>query len=245
MSNLRHIQIPNELIGTENIEPKDLVIYLALKSFDGKDCFPGIRTLVELTGANQRTVRKSIKNLENSGWIECQKGGNGVRTKYTFKKFLEFEPFSYEFLKRTDLTFMEKAYYISQQQFMFKNSVNEGAISLPIQVISKNINMPISTIYKCEKGLKNKGLMEIHKTKAIDKETGCKVSVRYYDFEKFGQAVAYALRNHDERISTVEDQQKEMYEKLLALEKRLNIVTQENKELKEQLDKSSKTQIIL
>ena len=124
MSNLRHIQVPNDLIGTENIEPKDLVIYLALKSFDGKDCFPGIRTLVELTGANQRTVR-------------------------------------------------------------------------------------------------------------------------YYDFEKFGQAVAYALRNHDERISTVEDQQKEMYEKILALEKRLNIVTQENHELKEQLDKSSKNQFIL
>lgn len=35
MENLRHIQVPNGLIETENIEPKDLVIYLALKSFDG------------------------------------------------------------------------------------------------------------------------------------------------------------------------------------------------------------------
>lgn len=36
-----------------------------------------------------------------------------------------------------------------------------------------------------------------------------------------------------------------MYEKILTLEKRLNIVTQENHELKEQLDKSSKKQFIL
>lgn len=245
MENLRHIQVPNDLIGTENIEPKDLVIYLALKSFDGKDCFPGIRVLMDITGASMNTVRKSLTNLEKSGWVECQKGGRGSKSHYTFKKYLEFEPFSYEFLKRKDITFMEKAYYISQQQFMFKNSLTEGAISLPIQVISKNINMPVSTIYKCEQGLKNKGLMEIHKTKAIDPETGCKTSIRYYDFLKFSQAVAYTLRNHDERISTVEEQQKEMYEKILALEKRLNIVTQENHELKEQLDQSSKKQFTL
>ena len=51
---------------------------------EGRDCFPSIPTLVRMSRFGERTVVRSLKELERMGWISVQRGvGKGNYSRYT------------------------------------------------------------------------------------------------------------------------------------------------------------------
>lgn len=198
--NKQHVQLPNNLININPITPKDLVIYLAIRRFlNGKtgECYPSLATISEMAGAAINTVRKSIDVLERTGYLIITK--KGKRHYYSFPKDKTFEPFSFDFLDKKDLTFSEKAYLIASQQFMFKEK-GEGKITYSNKEIAKKINMSESAICRINQSLVKKEYLTIEKSNKLNPITGLKIQDKFYHLNKLEQAIVFALTNHEERI---------------------------------------------
>ena len=226
MENKQHVQLPNDITSNEDITPQDLLIYVAIKRFmnkDTKEAFPSLTTISKKSGASIPTIRKSIKKLQGTYFEVIKKG----RTQYYLfdKKYQSFEPFSYDFLDKEDLSFTEKSYIIASQKYMFKDVEGCGKVSMTNAELSEKINMPESTISKCNRSLTSKDYLSIIKCKNTDEETGVYVQEKIFHLDELGQAVIWALTNHEARIQnneqTIENHDKDI--KILVNEiKRLN-----------------------
>lgn len=113
--------------------------------------------ITEDTGAASKTIKKCVENLVKEGYLKTRKQGRSII--YTFNNQKYFEPYSYDFLDKPDLTFTEKAYIVATHQYMFKNE-NEGQLGYTNKELSNLINMLESTISKCNRSLEKKGYLE-------------------------------------------------------------------------------------
>ena len=202
---MKHVQLPNDMTTDANLTPQDLLIYVAIKRYmnkDTKEAFPSLQTICAKSGASVNTVRKCIANLEKEKYFTITKEGR--KNIYTFSDYKKFEPFSYDFLDKEDLTFTEKAYIIASQQYMYKDEQGFGKITLSGQDLSKKINMPESTISKCNKSLTAKDYLSIIRCNKRDSETGVVIQEKIFHLDELGQAVIWALYNHEERIANNE-----------------------------------------
>ncbi len=214
---------------TKDIEPLDCLVYLALRSFDGpKGCFPSLQQIAAKAQLSVNSIKKSLAKLKEKNWINSSCAGKGHYTYYTFLKDNPFEPFSYEFLNTTELSPLAKSYLICDQCDMFKNSETEGALSKTALDISEDINMPLRTVYKCEKELKDKGILKIVKAQKAMDLAGCKQEVRIFDFSKYFQAIAYILRHQQDQLNKhdqeIKDVQKDITEIKKVIEMRADTV---------------------
>lgn len=197
----QHTQVPNEMSKNE-LTPKDQLIYLAIKSFQNgqtKLCNPSLQKIAKRSGASIPTIRSCIKRLEDKEYISIKKKGRSQ--EYSFSPYKNFEPFSKEFLEKEDLSFTTKSYLVASQQYMFQDVEGFGKISYPNTELSEKINMPESTIRKCNQELKRKNYLTIIENESRDLETGCKTETKLFDLNELGQAVIGALKNHEDRIS--------------------------------------------
>lgn len=225
---IKHLQLPNELIQVEAIAPKDLVVYLALKSFENWDthtAFPSLEKVAKLCSCTSKTVSSSIKRLVDSNFLDVEKKGRGKL--YTFKKYENFECFSLDFLKNENLTFTEKAYLAAQQQFLIKDN-GFGKTTYSSYEMSDKIHMPPSTIRKCDNSLVAKNYLTITTTNSKDEKTGLIKKEKIFDLEKFGQAVVFVLQNHEESIESLKDD-------VENLKKTVEMLVRENNELKKSI----------
>jgi biotin operon repressor len=143
-----------------DLEPKDKLIYLAIRRYmnhQTMECFPSYAKITEDTGAAAKTIKKCVENLVKEGYLKTRKQGRSI--VYTFNNQKYFEPYSYDFLDKPDLTFTEKAYIVATHQYMFKDE-NEGQLGYTNKELSNLINMPESTISKCNRSLEKKGYLE-------------------------------------------------------------------------------------
>ena len=219
--NKQHVQLPNTLIKINPITPKDLVIYLAIRRFlNGKtgECYPSLATISKKSGAAINTVRKSIDTLEKTGYLIIIK--KGKRHYYQFPKDKTFEPFSFEFLDKEDLTFSEKAYLIASQQFMFKEN-GKGKVLYSNKELSERINMSESAICRLNQSLVKKEYLTIEQSYKVNPTTGLKIQEKLFHLNKLEQAIVFTLYNHEERIKntekSVEELKREIEELKLAL----------------------------
>lgn len=196
---LQHVQVPNNM-GSSDINPKDQLIYTIIKSHDNPqhECFPSLQVLSKESGASINTIRDSIKRLKSADYIKTELKGR--RTYYTFNEYKKFEPFSPEFIKREDISFTTKSYLIATQQYMYKDVENIGKLSLSNVNLSKEINMPESTIRRCNAELVSKDYLTILKNENRDLQTGCKTETKIFELNKLGQAIIWTLCDHEERI---------------------------------------------
>lgn len=200
--NKQHVQLPNDMTINENLTPQDLLIYVAIKRYmnkDTKEAFPSLQTICAKSGASINTVRKCISNLETQEYFKIEKRGR--QNYYIFSDYQNFEPFSYDFLDKEDLTFTEKAYIIASQQYMFKDEKGIGKISYTNSELSEKINMPESTISKCNRSLTTKEYLSIIRCEKHDPETGLAIQEKIFHLDELGQAVIWALQNHEQRIT--------------------------------------------
>lgn len=234
----QHVQLPNDMVPL--LEPQDLLVYVSLKRYmnnETKESYPSLQTIADNCGASIPTIRKRIKNLEDKRYIETRKEGR--KKYYKFLKYTNFEPFSYEFLDNQNLTFQEKAYQLAAQQYQFKED-GYGKLSLTNKELSEKINMPESTISKCNRSLMNKGYLDIVQTRK--QNSGIIIKEKFFHLDEFGQAVVFELQKQREDI----DKNTENIEKLQAevdsLKKDLKIVLNENKKLKQEKEEREESE---
>lgn len=226
----QHVQLPNNMTATKELTPKDLLVYVSIKRFMNKDsleCFPSLDTIVKLSGISKPTVRKTIDKLQSLGYITVRKEGRS--NVYKFSTYKKFEPFSYSFLDKEDLSPEEKSLIIVEQQYMFKDQEGFGKITYTDLELSDKINMSYNSIVKYHKSLEKKGYLSIIKTRAIDSDTGIRINEKLFHLDELGQAIVFTLQNHEERLGKTET-------RVEILEKQIQIILEENKDLKQMLE---------
>lgn len=87
---------------------------------------------------------------------------------------------------------------------MFKDNEGFGKISYTNSELSEKINMPESTISKCNRSLTSKEYLSIIRCKNTDEETGVQLQEKIFHLDELGQAVIWALANHETRIKNNE-----------------------------------------
>lgn len=217
----QHIQLPH----MEAVTPKDKLVYLTIKSFQNKEtraCFPSHDAIAKRCGASAPTVRKSIKALEEAGYIHVNRD-NPRHHIYTFDPYKKFEVFSYEFLNDTRTSFTEKSYLASVQEHLFKNG-STGNTTYSLTELSDKINMSASTISRCNNSLSNLGYLTIIKTASKDLETGIYKDEKIFNFALYNRAVCEAIITHENRITDIEELQEEQKKKIDRLEKQIQLL---------------------
>lgn len=200
----QHVQLPNKM-GDNDLSPKDQLIYLSIRRFmnsQSKIAYPSLAKISEVSGASINTIRQSIKVLEEKDYLKVIKEGRSQ--KYQFNELKKFEPFSYDFLDKSDLTFTEKSYIVASQQFMYTDVEGIGKIAYSNKELSKKINMSEATISRTNKSLIRKNYLTLIKNESRDIETGCKTDTKLFNLNDLGQAVIWVLKNHEDRISDTE-----------------------------------------
>lgn len=236
MEEKKHIQLPNGLIKTDSIVPKDLLVYLAIKRFEDWDthtAYPSLKEIAKVCGCTEKTASESIKRLIASDYLEVEKYQRGK--KYTFKKYKNFEAFSLEFLDREDLSFTEKQYLAAQQQFLIKEN-NLGKTTYSSYEMSNKINMSPSTIQRCDRSLVAKEYLTIVPTNTRDEETGLLKNEKIFNLEKFGQAVVFVLQNHEMSIQELKEENQSLKKNQDIMLRELNRIKQERGETELILD---------
>ena len=80
-------QVPNCLLDHTQMSFAAKVVYAKLLSYAWHNnlVFPGQDTMAEELGTSQPTVTRSIKELEEHGWLEVQRRGQGKTNVYVLK----------------------------------------------------------------------------------------------------------------------------------------------------------------
>lgn len=228
---LQHFQLPNKM-GEYDVEPKDQLIYIAIKFFDGKGgCFPSLQKIADKAGTSIPTVRASIQRLKDKKYIEVKPKGRGQ--EYIFNEHKKFEPFSPEFLDNKNISFTTKAYIAASQQYMYTEIKGIGKMSYTNRELSNKICMSESTIRRCNNELTNKNLLKTIDNENRDLETGCKTKTKIFNLKDIGQTIIWTLKEHSEQlklqklqieqnsedINTLKENYNELLERVQKLEK--------------------------
>lgn len=176
-----------------DLEPKDKLIYVAIRRYMNKqtmEAYPSYAKITKDTGAAAKTIKKCVDRLIEEKYLETRREGRKIIYKFNNQK--QFEPYSYAFLDKPELTFTEKSYIIASQQYMFKDE-QEGKISYTNKELSSLIKMSESQISKCNHSLEKKGFLE-----------GSSELVKRFQLRELDQLFIYKFKEQDERISNNE-----------------------------------------
>lgn len=244
------------------LQKYEILIYVCIRrhmNAVSMEAWPSIDTIVKDSGCSKPTVIKTIDTIEEKGYFKrIPKSQSKTKPKpkgrgcvYVFNNAKHFEPFSYDFLDNTSLTKSEKLQILCTQQYMIiDETAHLGKVSYSDRELSELSGLDYRTIKKNHETLIDKGFANQITLQTKDPITGLINKETIYHLDKIGQAIIFALRNHEERLCYVEDHQAIVDERLSRLEqlledkdKTIELLTRElNKKTKEQ---KSKDKIIL
>ena len=199
------------------LTPQDKLIYLAIRRYMNRDTmesFPSYARITQDIGAAAKTIKKSVDNLVREEYLQTRRDGKKIIYKFNNKK--QFEPFSWDFLDKPDLTFTEKSYIVAAQQYMFKDN-EEGKISYKNNELSKLINMTEATISRCNHSLEKKGYLE-----------GASELVKKFQLRELDQLFIWKFKEQDEKIE-------KNTEDIREIKQKLELLIAENEKLKEKI----------
>lgn len=205
-----------------NLTPKDKLIYLAIRRYmdnDTLEAYPSYEKIKNDTGAVPRTVKGCVDNLVREGYLETRKEGRKIIYKFNNKK--KFECFSYEFLDRKDLSFTEKSYIVATHQYMYDQNNGTKTISFTNKELSEKINMPLSTIGKCNRSLEEKGLL-IGSNKPIKVFQARELDLVFIEAFKEQNKL---IKENSENIQILKQENRQMKAQIEELRKQLNAKT--------------------
>jgi DNA-binding MarR family transcriptional regulator len=223
--------LPSKMTEGSNLKPTDVLIYLYLKCYDNKEhkCYPSLSTLSKRSKAAVNTIKKAINNLVLAGYIDVKKIGRS--NYYFFKKTIKFDKFYLSFIDNTDLTFKEKAYIACIYQYMYKDIAPYGKLSFTNKDLADLINVSEDGVYRLNKSLVRKKVLQILKESKRNLETGCPEELKLFDLQKCGQAALWLIQDNCERIEELERKDKEK-------DKIIKMLKEEINSLKEKAEKS-------
>ena len=214
---------PSNEENQPDLDPKDKLIYIAIRRYMNKstlEAFPSYATITKDTGAAAKTIKKCVDNLVEENYLQTRREGR--KLIYTFNNKKQFEPFSYEFLDKPELSFTEKSYIVASQQYMFKDE-NEGRIEYTNKELSSLIKMPESTISKCNHSLERKGFLE-----------GANLPTKTFNLRELDQVFIWKFKEQDEKIQENTDRIEELEKQVREISKINSKLLEENKKLKAQ-----------
>jgi len=204
------VVLPNEVVDCEEISPKSLVVYCAIKQHMNKDtleAFPGIKTIAKESGCGEDAVRKAIKELVDNKFIK-QIIRPGQSTIYKFSTTKSFEPFSYDFLKDDRIKIREKAYLMMNQKDMYNKGTGIGTISFSTKEVAKRTRMSVPTVLACENTLIKAGYLSKSDSKIMDSESGVHQDLRMYLLQLYNMA-AVTYRQTKQNTEDIEELKKD------------------------------------
>lgn len=225
----RFIKYPNE---GELLSPNEALVYVALRSYmndETLECYPSVMTLSKDIKLSRDTIYNCIKKLVDKGYITRRKDGNKVI--YKFNEENRFEPFSYEFLKKEDLTPTEKGVLILCQKHMIKE-VGYGTIYYPDRELEKLIDVSRSTLNRVFSSLKKKGYLAMGNIVRANKTL---TKAKQFNLTELEQAIVFKLAEHDEKIEEHDERIEENSENIDILNKKLDNNDREIEKLKEEI----------
>lgn len=225
----QHVQLPNNMIKKDGLEPKDLLIYANIKKYmnnETRECFPSFVTISKDSGYSINTIRNSITLLVSNNYISVRR--EGKKNIYKFNPYKNFEPFSYDFLE-SNLEANEKAYILAHQQFFIKDKQGLGKTTYTNEEIAEKLNISPRTVSRLDTSLVRKGYLDIVKTNSKDPVTGVYINEKFFHLDELGQAIIWKLQQHEEDIE-------ELKETTESNSRDLQIVLRENKQMKDELN---------
>lgn len=182
------VYLPNNFKGA----PKLALLYLAIQLYSVDNVSSiSLDVIYNNTKLSTHTIRKYIEELESLGYLKVDRSNYPI--KYIFNyNISDSEPFSYSFLDKKDLSFTEKSYLISTQQYMFKDE-DEGKVSITNKELSSLIKMSESQISKCNHSLEEKGYLE-----------GSSELVKRFKLRELDQLFIWKFREQDEKIQKIQ-----------------------------------------
>lgn len=164
----------------------------------------------------KKAIQASIERLENAGKIKVIKPAKkGQCTKYKIINIEHFEKLNEKFFN-LNIPPSFKGYILCALQYnlnRYKDTFEPNSMNTlttwNVSELSKQFNMPISSIYKAEKFLKDEGILTItpDPNNKRDQETGLVIQNRSIDLNKvgLGEFVIAALENHEARLQNIEN----------------------------------------
>ena len=80
-------QVPNFLLKDPKLSANAKIVYSMLLSYawNNSCVFPGQERMAEDIGSSQPTIARAVKELEEHGWLEIQRRGQGKTNIYVLK----------------------------------------------------------------------------------------------------------------------------------------------------------------
>lgn len=234
----QHVQVPSipslKEEGLNNIDPYIYALIADCKNAETGESFPSIEYLMSKSKLSKPTILNAINRLEQAHYLHIRKTF-GKPNIYTFNQNKKFEIFSREFLYNDTLTAKEKAYWISTQQFMFKNpDLHTGKINYNTEVLAQKINLSVPTLMQREQSLIKKNILTIVPLEKRDNITGLEKQERIYNYDEAFNIVALKFIETDSRLENLENTKvdKADYDKLLeAVKQQQQTIEELKKEL--------------
>lgn len=221
---VQHVQVPDPS-GCNDLKPTDKLVYANIRRFMNKDtytCYPSMSTIANKCGVTVQTVQHSIKRLVKWGYLEIlPEKHNSKNNIYKFPKLSEdFERFTDAFLDNPELTSSEKAYLIGLQSQCYKDG-DYALTTYTNTEIADILNISTKSVSRFNTSLETKQVMTELRTVKNDEE-GFNKLVKAIDLAKIGQKILFEVAvDHEDRIR--------------SLEKTVELLIKENRELKKQL----------
>lgn len=261
--NSQYVILPKK----ENLLQKyEILIYVCIRRYmraETMEAFPSIDTIVKDSGCSKPTVIKTIDSIEEKGYFKripksqakTKPKPKGRGQVYVFNNAKHFEPFSYDFLDNTKLTKSEKLQILCTQQYMIKDeTTHQGKISYSDRQLSELSGLDYRTIKRNNESLIDKGYANQITLQTKDPITGLINKEIIYHLDKFDQAIVFALRIHEQRLSQTENHVENLEERVKKLEevnkskdKDNELLIRENAKLRKELEllKKSKEALVL
>lgn len=222
----QYILLPNEVAADRELELLDTLVYATIKKFMNNDtltCYPSIDTIRKLSGLSKDRIRRGIDNLAKLGYITVTLVGR--KNIYKFDPVKTYEIFSFDFLELPNLTPTEKALQLRMQRLEHLQGTQK-ICTLSDAECAREINVPRSTFDRTIKSMAAKGYVDIIPTKNY---AGLTVNGKYFKLDELQQAVVYKLKDHENRVATIEDKMRELEQKLANAEKELEYLKRKDK----------------
>ena len=203
-----HCQLPNHMQNSlpKKLTPRDQLVYLSIKYCDGQDgCHPSLATISRISKASIPTVRKCINNLVANKYLSIEKMDKGIKYSFLNHDDEGFERIAKEFIvnESLNLTFNEKAYIVSMQQYLYKNGCI-GQTTYTDQQIANLLNMTRSSVSDINRSLIAKNFMYITKIPVKQDECNYKKHYKVFNLDALGLIID-VLNVHEGRIERNED----------------------------------------
>ena len=215
------------------IKPGLALIYLYIQLYSINNISTvSYQEICNLSGKSINFVRECVKRLESLKYLEVDYSKSPITYKFTLSNTDNCEQFSVKFLTNTDLSFTEKAYIAASYQYMFKDIQPYGKLALSNKDLAEKLNVSEKSIYRLNKDLTRKEILQIFKESKKNLETGCSEELKVFNLQKCGQAALWLIQDNSERLDVIEEKDRERDELIKSQQKMIEMMQEEINKLK-------------